>query len=148
MQAVAAVMNQLCVRFPMIAAHNATSAFAVACPEARLPDTRAALTALQAPLSIFNMSTGAKTHVLVFSRAQAGGRAGSGSGASNPLLPILKVRVRLLCEFESASDLRSPNARCMRVQHVPCTLPLVRVACFRSVLRNAFRVSSYFGAVT
>lgn len=90
LQAVAAVMNQLCVRFPMVAAHNPTSAFAVAYPESRLQDTRAALTALQAPLSIFNMSTGVKTHVLVFSRVQASGRGGT--GVTNPLLPILKVR--------------------------------------------------------
>jgi hypothetical protein len=90
MQAVAALMNQLCVRFPMVAAHNPTSAFAVAFPESRLPDSRAALTALQAPVTIYNMSTGVRTHVLLFSRAQISGR--SSAGESNPLLPILKVR--------------------------------------------------------
>ena len=91
MQAVAALMNQLCVRFPMVAAHNPTSAFAVALPESRLADTRAALTAMQAPLSIFNMSTGVKTHVLLFSRAQPAGRSTSGGAAANPLLPMIQV---------------------------------------------------------
>ena len=122
-QAVAAVMNQLCVRFPMVAAHNTTSAFAVACPEARLPDTRAALTALQAPLNIYNMSTGVKTHVLVFSRAQASGRGGT--VATNPLLPILKVR----CAAAVCFTLMHVVSICLWHACMACSSTCIRSCC-------------------
>eukprot|EP00892_Ulva_mutabilis_P007952 jgi/Ulvmu1/5529/UM023_0065.1 len=87
LNAVAALMNQLCMRFPVVAAHNGTSSFAVACPEARHPDARAAATAVQTPVHVYNMSTGAKTFALVLSRA-APGTAGAGNGEINPLAPI------------------------------------------------------------
>ena len=89
-QAVAALMNQLCVRFPVVAAHNGTSSFAVACPETRHPDARAAAAAVQTPVHVYNMSTGAKMFALVLSRAAPG--TGTGNGDINPLAPIAQVR--------------------------------------------------------
>jgi hypothetical protein len=74
----------------MVAAHNGTSAFAVAYPETMHADARAAASAVQSPVSIYNMSTGEKTHVLVLSR-QAPGQ-GSGVDAINPLTPVVEVR--------------------------------------------------------
>lgn len=90
LQAVAALMNQLCVRFPVVAAHNGTSSFAVASPETRHADARAAATAVQTPVHVFNMSTGAKMYALVLSRLTPGG--GSNNGDVNPLAPLLQVR--------------------------------------------------------
>lgn len=83
-------MNQLCVRFPVVAAHNGTSSFAVACPETRHADARAAATAVQTPVNVYNMSTGAKMCALVLSRPTPG--SGSNNGEINPLAPIVQVR--------------------------------------------------------
>jgi hypothetical protein len=80
-------MNELCVRYPVVAAHNGTSAFAVACPEMTTLDEDAAARAVQSPVTIYNMSTGAKTHVLLLSRA-----APLGSVLANPLAPVARVR--------------------------------------------------------
>jgi hypothetical protein len=80
-------MNELCVRYPVVAAHNGTSAFAVACPEMPTLDEDAAARAVQSPVTIYNMSTGAKTHVLLLSRA-----APLGSVLANPLAPVARVR--------------------------------------------------------
>lgn len=77
-------MNELCLRFPMVAAHNSTAALAVACPEVRHADSRGASVAAQSPITIYDMSTGFKTKVLVLS--------GGSAGSMNPLAPIAQVR--------------------------------------------------------
>lgn len=79
-----ALMNELCMRYPMVAAHNASSSFAVGCPEIMHPDPRVAAVAAQSPITIYDMSTGVKVKVLVLS--------GRKSAGVNPLAPLAHVR--------------------------------------------------------
>ena len=86
---VVALMNELCMRYPMVAAHNSSSSFAVGCPEIMHPDPRVATVAAQSPITIYDMSTGLKTKVLVLS-----GRKSAGVSAGvNPLAPLAHVRL-------------------------------------------------------
>jgi hypothetical protein len=102
-------MNELCVRFPMVAAHNGASVFAIAHPEAEHDDARAAATAATAPVAIYHLSTGVKTHALVLD----GGGSGAGGGGMNPLAPMAEVRssepTSGACAFSTAS---MPLSRC------------------------------------
>ena len=89
MQEIVQLMNELCVRFPMIAAHNATSAFAIAAPEARFDTPAAAYSAAQSPVALYHLSTGTKTHDLMLDASHGGGP----NRVLNPLAPIRQVRL-------------------------------------------------------
>lgn len=83
-------MNELCVRFPIVAAHNTAASFAIACPEMAHADAAMALSAAQSPVALYHLSTGVKTHVLVVDSSR--GARGQGAGGINPLAPVAQVR--------------------------------------------------------
>jgi hypothetical protein len=121
-------MNELCVRFPMIAAHNNTSAFAIAHPETTHRDPRIAASAAQSPISMYHLSTGIKSHVLMVDMSH--GSSATGVRDVNPLAPISKV-----CALSN-----SPGASVWRASStVPETAPLT-VYTFSVVLQHALHL--------
>ena len=91
MQEVVSLMNELCLRFPMVSAHNAASIFAIAHPPADHKDAQAAASTAHSPVSLYHLSTGVKTHALVLD-GSASSSSGATGGAVNPVAPMSSVR--------------------------------------------------------
>jgi hypothetical protein len=83
-------MNELCVKFPVVSAHNSAAFFAIAYPEATLADADLAISAAQSPVSIYHLNTGIKTHTLMVDNGR--GQRGSDETDINPLAPVSLVR--------------------------------------------------------
>jgi hypothetical protein len=90
-------MNQLCLKFSVVAAHNTAAFFAVACPETTIADADLAVNAAQSPVSIYHLNTGTKTHILMVDSGR--GQRGGADADINPLAPLSLVRLRpsMLC---------------------------------------------------
>jgi hypothetical protein len=82
-------MNELCLRFSVVAAHNTAAFFAVAYPESTVADADLAVSAAQSPVSIYHLNTGTKTHILMVDRGR--GQRGSTEADINPLAPVSLV---------------------------------------------------------
>ena len=104
MQEVVALLNELCVRFPIVAAHNSAALFALAQPEAPFANAAAAATAAACPVALYHLSTGVQSHQLVLDSSggarRGGGQKGGPGPASprrvNPIAPMAVLPVRQL----------------------------------------------------
>ena len=128
-QEVVSFMNELCVRFPIVAAHNTAASFAIACPETAHADARMALSAAQSPVSLYHLSTGVKTHALVVDSSRGARGHGSGGGV-NPIAPVAQVctpsaRPRLTHVAWLAADTFCSNARAQE-GHGTCRARMAR----------------------